>query len=106
MYSLVGTRYYMAPEVFSSTSQDVGYSKSCDMWSLGVITYFLLTGHNPLPPQMADQPLNQINITHIPFPSKYWNELSPESKDFVQQLLQIDPLKRLSGSFHVSTVDK
>ena len=106
MHSLVGTRYYIAPEVFMKDYHGVGYNKSCDMWSIGIITYFLLTGHNPLPPQMADQPLNQINITHIPFPSKYWNELSPESKDFVQQLLQIDPLKRLTGSFHVSTVDE
>lgn len=98
MHSLVGTRYYMAPEVFSNDPDSSGYGKSCDMWSLGVISYFLLTGHNPLPPQMADAPLTFVKIDHIPFPPKYWNELSKESKDFVEQLLQVDPSKRLTGN--------
>ena len=54
MHSLVGTRYYIAPEVFMNDYKGVGYNKSCDMWSIGIITYFLLTGRNPLPPQFAD----------------------------------------------------
>ena len=98
MYRLVGTRYYMAPEVLSSNSQNVGYSKSCDMWSLGVITYFLLTGHNPLPPQMANLPFDQLQIDAIPFPHEYWKDISKEAKSFVQGLLCIDPVKRMTGT--------
>ncbi|OAO14910.1 calcium-dependent protein kinase [Blastocystis sp. ATCC 50177/Nand II] len=96
MHSLVGTRYYIAPEVYMSNFKGVGYNKSCDMWSIGVISYFLLTGHNPLPPQMANLPFDQITIDHIPFPKRYWGELSEEAKDFVSALLQIDPAKRMT----------
>ena len=98
MHSLVGTRYYIAPEVYMSNFKGVGYNKSCDMWSIGVISYFLLTGHNPLPPQMANLPFDQITIDHIPFPKRYWGELSEEAKDFVSALLQIDPAKRMTGT--------
>lgn len=97
MHSLVGTRYYIAPEVFMNDFKGIGYGKSCDMWSVGIITYFLLTGHNPLPPQMGSMPFEQIHIDRIPFPKRYWGELSPESKSFVQGLLQIDPAKRMTG---------
>ena len=97
MHSLVGTRYYIAPEVLTNSLKGVGYNKSCDMWSIGVISYFLLTGHNPLPQQMADKPLQEIVINKIPFPKRYWGDLSEESKNFVQGLLTIDPTKRLTG---------
>ena len=97
MHSLVGTRYYIAPEVYMKDYKGVGYNKSCDMWSLGVITYFLLTGHNPLPLQRGDTPLTEVKIERIPFPRLYWSELSEESKDFTQRLLAIDPVNRMTG---------
>ena len=98
MHSLVGTRYYIAPEVYMKNYNGGGYNKSCDMWSIGIITYFLLTGHNPLPPQRADTPFEEVKIEKIPFPKLYWGELSEESKDFTQRLLMIDPVKRMTGS--------
>ena len=97
MHSLVGTRYYIAPEVFMKDYQGVGYNKYCDMWSICIITYFLLTGHNPLPPQMANLPFDQLQIDAIPFPHEYWKDISKEAKSFVQGLLCIDPVKRMTG---------
>ena len=44
MHSLVGTRYYIAPEVFMQDYQGMGYNKSCDMWSLGCMAYELGCG--------------------------------------------------------------
>lgn len=95
-HSVVGTRNYIAPEVYMRDYQGSGYTKSCDMWSLGIICYFLLTGRNPLPSQPCTGPLQQLP-GKIPYPRKYWNSISPEAKQFVEGLLQFDPAKRLTG---------
>ena len=97
MHSFVGTRYYIAPEIFMKDLKTQGYGKSCDMWSIGIISYFLLTGHNPLSSQSSSTPLNQVEIKEIPFPKKYWNELSADARSFVEGLLQIDPVRRFNG---------
>ena len=95
-HSVVGTRNYIAPEVYMRDYQGSGYTKACDMWSLGIICYFLLTGRNPLPSQPCTGPLQQLS-GKIPYPRKYWNSISPEAKQFVEGLLQFDPAKRLTG---------
>lgn len=41
---ILGTAYYIAPEVLSKSGK---YDLKCDMWSLGVILYILLTGIPP-----------------------------------------------------------
>lgn len=48
LYDRVGTVMYMAPEVISaSREQNIGYDQSCDMWSIGIISYVLLIGDFP-----------------------------------------------------------
>jgi calcium-dependent protein kinase len=40
---LVGTAYYMAPEIFKAN-----YDERCDIWSLGIILFMLVTGEPPV----------------------------------------------------------
>ena len=40
MNNILGTPYYMAPEIFNQSS----YNEKCDIWSLGVILFCMLTG--------------------------------------------------------------
>lgn len=43
MNTMLGTPYYMAPEIFNQST----YNEKCDVWSLGVIMYVMLTGRPP-----------------------------------------------------------
>jgi len=90
-----GTTSYMAPEVLQGQ-----YQFECDVWSLGVITYFLLCGSLPFPGNNDDEKENRIlrsGETGIPMSSKAWASVSPQAKDFVKQVLHANPRKRLSG---------
>ena len=74
-----GTLIYVAPEILQGTP----YNKMIDMWSLGVITYLLLTGIIPFDAEEGDL-IEQILYESIPYPKVIWNMISPESKDFVE----------------------
>nr|XP_053639743.1 ribosomal protein S6 kinase alpha-5-like isoform X1 [Cherax quadricarinatus] len=94
-YSFCGTIEYMAPEVVRGGSH--GHDQAVDWWSVGVLTYELLTGASPF--TVEGEKNNQQEIsrrilkTQPPLPS----ELSPEVRDFISRLLVKDPRQRLGG---------
>ena len=91
LMSSCGTPYYVAPEVLEQT----GHSTPCDMWSLGVITYMLLSGCMPF--FSADEDTsNYLLFQNImggkyDYPVEYWGEISQSAKDFISALLVTDP---------------
>jgi len=62
---LVGTAYYMAPEIFQST-----YDERCDIWSLGIILFMLVTGEPPVNGMNYDDILKNIKAGKFNFHCK------------------------------------
>jgi len=92
-YTACGTPYYVAPEVVSG----VGYGKEVDLWSIGVITYFLLAGFPPFMGNTLRDIVEQIQRGDFNFPSPYWDNITDNAKDFVSKLLVVDKTKRLTS---------
>jgi serine/threonine protein kinase len=101
-----GTPEYVAPEVISRPPQ--GYDQSCDIWSLGVITYTLLSGFPPFyaadpdPRQNTRMILQQVKTKRIEdsmefFPEPEWTLISSEAKALVLAMLSRDPSRRPSA---------
>jgi len=87
--SMVGTSYYMAPQVLEGS-----YDKSCDIWSIGVMTYVMLTGRPPFNGPNDDAIFNKIKAAELDFNSPVWDEISEAAKDFIRCLVKTDPLAR------------
>lgn len=94
-YSFCGTIEYMAPEVVRSGSQ--GHDIAVDWWSVGVLTYELLTGASPFTVEGEKNTQQEITkrIVRCSYPVP--TEVSPEVQDFIKKLLVKDPRRRLGG---------
>lgn len=89
MQTKVGTPYYVAPEVLKRE-----YTNSCDIWSIGVITYILLCGYPPFYGDSDTQIFESVRVGKFDFPSPEWDDISDDAKEFVIELLMKDPRKR------------
>ena len=85
MGNAVGTAYYMSPEVINGC-----YTKSCDIWSIGIVTYILLAGYPPFNGSNDDEIYNSTRRCNLIFERKVWGGLSHMSRDFVRRLLSKD----------------
>ncbi|KAJ1328718.1 hypothetical protein BSLG_009953 [Batrachochytrium salamandrivorans] len=90
-----GTPGYMAPEILKKT----GHGKPVDMWCIGVMTYFLLCGYMPfdLKSKGTHQELDNILNAKFKFDDEYWSEISDHAKEFIRNLLIVDPGHRLTA---------
>jgi serine/threonine protein kinase len=91
MSTIVGTPYYIAPDVLKKC-----YDKSCDLWSVGVIAYILLGGYPPFNGRNNEEVHRAVLRGRYHFHPKEWNNVSNEAKDFVYRLMQKDPSRRMT----------
>ena len=91
MVNQVGTPYYMSPDVLGAR----GYDRSCDIWSIGVVAYILLTGYPPFNGNSNDEILESIRRGNLVFEESIWGSLSKSSRDFVSKLLSFDSSSRI-----------
>ena len=83
----------MAPQVLQGV-----YSSQADLWSVGVMTYMLLSSHRPFYNKKRRVMIDNIMRADYNLKSVYWNPISDEAKDMVNNLLIVDPSKRMNAS--------
>lgn len=74
-----GTSYYVAPEVLNYQ----GYNERCDVWSIGVILYILLTGIPPFDGDDDAQICEQVKIGKPSYSQPIWENISSDAKDLL-----------------------
>ncbi len=96
MKTTCGTPGYMAPEIILKT----GYGKPVDMWAIGVMTFFLLSGFMPFSPSEKNNDKqeqdNVINCRYN-FSAEIWIGISESAKSFIKGLLLYDQSKRMTA---------
>ncbi|XP_028659824.2 myosin light chain kinase 3-like isoform X2 [Erpetoichthys calabaricus] len=89
-----GTPEFLAPEVINYDF----VSFPTDMWSLGVITYMLLSGLSPFLGENDNETLNNILSCRWDFEEEEFKNVSEEAKDFIRKLLIKDKSWRISAT--------
>ena len=89
---LVGSSYYIAPEVLKKH-----YDEKCDIWSCGVIMYILLSGRPPFGGDSDKEIMDKVAKGEYDLESSPFDTLSSSGKDLINKLLIMDPKKRISA---------
>jgi len=90
---VLGSPLYMAPEII----QEQPYNHKVDIWSIGVITYILLSGRPPFKGQSKNEIFRSIMQGSLSFDNPIWDVISAEAKDFIVRALHSDPSKRATA---------
>jgi len=92
--SACGTPVYMAPEVI----QNHDYSQTCDIWSVGVIIYVLLSKEYPFMAESEDKLFDMIKQGNLQYKNPVWKKISNSAKDLIGRLINVDPAYRMTAS--------
>jgi len=93
MHSILGTPYYVAPEVLKGE-----YDEKCDIWSIGAVAYLLLCGEPPFTGNSNNEIFKKIVNDNVRFNFYKWKNISNNAKDFVRICLNKNGNKRPSAS--------
>lgn len=92
-HSICGSDFYLAPEVIKQEE----YGREIDIWSVGVITYVIMSGSLPFFHTVLHKLYRQIVERDLVFPDKVWGKVSKGAQDFILRLLQVRPGDRLTS---------
>ena len=91
----IGTLTYIAPEILTHKS----YSNKVDVWSIGVILYYLATGGLlPFDDEKDDESIigKKIVFTHQEYPDIYFGNMNKSLMSVIDKALEKDPNKRIN----------
>ncbi|XP_015180377.1 PREDICTED: calcium/calmodulin-dependent protein kinase type II alpha chain isoform X3 [Polistes dominula] len=93
-YGFAGTPGYLSPEVLKKEP----YGKPVDIWACGVILYILLVGYPPFWDDDQHRLYAQIKAGSYDYPSPEWDTVTPEAKNLINQMLTVNPSKRITAN--------
>jgi len=92
MKEKIGTAYYVAPEVLRGN-----YNEKCDIWSVGVILYILLSGCPPFYGKNESEILARVELGKYTFNLPQWVKVSDAAKHLIRMMLFFVPNLRISA---------
>ncbi|KAM7372904.1 hypothetical protein PAMP_007797 [Pampus punctatissimus] len=90
IHPLLGSPEFASPELVLAEPVLL----TSDLWSLGVVTYVLLSGASPFLDESAEETCLNICRLDFSFPRDYFQGVSQAARDFVCLLLRTDPGRR------------
>ncbi|XP_014244513.1 calcium/calmodulin-dependent protein kinase type II alpha chain isoform X6 [Cimex lectularius] len=93
-FGFAGTPGYLSPEVLKKEP----YGKPVDIWACGVILYILLVGYPPFWDEDQHRLYGQIKAGAYDYPSPEWDTVTPDAKNLINQMLTVNPTKRITAS--------
>mmetsp|Transcript_30888 Transcript_30888/g.75501 ORF Transcript_30888/g.75501 Transcript_30888/m.75501 type:complete len:348 (-) Transcript_30888:1144-2187(-) len=91
---LYGTPYFVAPEI----ARNEWYDYKVDVWSAGVMMYYMLSGELPFFAMSSNGVLRKVKKAAYNFKDPVWNTVSFEAKDLISKMMEVDPDRRLSAA--------
>ena len=88
----VGSPSYIAPEILNGEE----YDYCCDIWSLGVLMYYLLCGNKPFKGNTEEETYKAIKTKDLKFKDKIWDNISDEAKNLIKSMLVKNKKKRIN----------
>ena len=82
MQEVVGSAYYIAPEVLLSE-----YTEACDIWSIGIILFMMLAGRPPFEGKNELEIVKKVRLGKYNLDIPEMEKISDEAKDLIRQLL-------------------
>ncbi|KAG5608860.1 hypothetical protein H5410_020141 [Solanum commersonii] len=93
MSGVVGTPYYVAPEVLMGKE----YNEKVDVWSAGVILYIMLSGVPPFYGETPTETFQAVLRGNLRFPTRNFRSVSSEAKDLLRKMICKDVSRRFSA---------
>ncbi|CAN0006261.1 unnamed protein product, partial [Laminaria digitata] len=93
MTDMVGTLYTMAPEVLLGKT----YDRSCDMWSIGVMAFLLLSDDMPFDFSSKKRLVKAVELGRYEFSGRRWDHVSGDARDFIRHMMAKEPSGRYTA---------